>query len=117
MRPRVQRGVLVSAETVVGAIAGAFAVLATVAAFAAFLYGMALVAQYRDTVGRTIRNALLFPAAEPVRTIGIVVIPVTAICLVMIFPAFVVLLLTVGCSVGAYLAAMIFRSVFARRTT
>lgn len=105
-----------SAETVVGAIAGAFAVLAAVAAFAAFLYGMALVAQYRDTVSRTIRNALLFPAAEPVRTAGIVIIPVTAVCLVVLFPAFIVLLLTIGCSVGAYLAAMIFRSVFSRRT-
>ena len=106
-----------SAATVIGAVAGALALLAAGYAFVAFLYGMALVAQYRDTAWRTIRNALLFPAAEPVRTTGIVIIPVTAVCLVMLFPAFILILLTVGCSVGAYLAAMIFRSVFARRTT
>ena len=105
-----------SAATVVGAIAAALAVLAAVYAFAGFLYGMALVAHFRDTVRRTIRNALLLPAAEPVRTMGIVLIPVTAVCLTLLFPAFIVLVLTIFCSAGAYLAAMLFRSVFARRT-
>ena len=107
----------ISAGTVIGAIAAALAVLAALYGFASFLYGMALVAQYRDTIRRTIRNALLLPAAEPVRTAGILVIPVTAVCLTIIFPPFVVLVLTIFCSAGAYLAALIFRSVFARRTT
>ena len=106
-----------SAATVIGAIAASFAVLGAVYAFASFLYGMALVAQYRDTIRRTIRNALLLPAAEPVRTAGILAIPVTAVCLMILFPAFIVLVLTIFCSAGAYLAAMLLRSVFARRTT
>jgi uncharacterized membrane protein YesL len=105
-----------SAATVVGAIAAGLAVLGAVYAFLGFLCGMALVAQYRDPIRRTIRNALLLPAAEPVRTAGILIIPVTAVCLTIIFPPFVVLVLTIFCSAGAYIAAMLFRSIFARRT-
>ena len=103
--------------TVMGAIAAAIAVLGAIYAFAGFLYGMALVAQYRDSIGRTIRNALLLPAAEPVRTTGILIIPLTAVSLTMLFPMFIVLVLTILCSVGACVAALIFRSVFDRRTT
>jgi uncharacterized membrane protein YesL len=103
-----------SAATLVGAAAGALALLAAAYAFACFLHGMALVAQYRNTVGRTIRNAMLLPAAEPVRTTGIVLIPVTAVALSLLFPAFIVLLLTIVCSAGAFIAALLFRSVFAR---
>ena len=106
-----------SAATVAGAVAAGLAAIAAVYAFVSFLCGMALVAQYRDTIRRTIRNALLLPAAEPVRTAGILLVPVTAVCLTIIFPAFIVLVLTIFCSAGAYVAAMLFRSIFARRTT
>jgi uncharacterized membrane protein YesL len=105
-----------SAATVVGAVAAGIAALGAVYAFVSFLCGMALGAQYRNTVRRTIRNALLLPAAEPLRTGGILIIPVTAVCLTIIFPPFIVLVLTIFCSAGAYLAAMLFRSIFARRT-
>ena len=47
--------------------------------FAAFLYGMAQVACFRNTVRQTLKNALLLPAAEPVRTLGILLFPVTAV--------------------------------------
>jgi uncharacterized membrane protein YesL len=101
---------------VIGAIAAGLAVLGAVYAFVSFVCGMALVAQYRNTIRRAVRNALLLPAAEPVRTAGILIIPVTAVCLTIVFPPFIVLVLTIFCSAGAYLAAMLFRSIFARRT-
>lgn len=106
-----------SAATVIGAVAGALALLGAGYAFAGFLYGMAVVAQYRSTVRRTIRNALLLPAAEPVRTTGILLIPITAVSLSIMFPAFLVLVLTIVCSAGAFVAALLFRSVFARLAT
>ena len=56
--------------------------------FAAFLYGMAQVACFRNTVRQTLKNALLLPVAEPVRTLGILLIPVTAVCLTILFPPF-----------------------------
>jgi uncharacterized membrane protein YesL len=99
-------------------LAGAAAALAFVGAvylLAAFLYGMAQVAYFRNTVRQTIKNSLLLPVVEPVRTLGIVLIPVTGIVLTILFPPFVILLLTIGVSIGAYATAFLFRSVFARR--
>ena len=94
--------------------AGALALLGATYLFAAFLYGMAQVAYFRVGFGQTLKNALLLPPAEPVRTLGILVFPVTAVCLTIVFPPFVILLLTIGFSVGAYATAFLFRSVFAR---
>ncbi|UOE44234.1 DUF624 domain-containing protein [Agromyces larvae] len=98
---------LVTALAVIAFLACAYAV-------AAFLHAMALVAAYRNTFGRTLKNALLLPAAEPVRTLGIVLIPVTLVCLVVLFPPFIVIVATIGCSVGAYAGAFLFRAVHAR---
>ena len=99
-------------------LAGAASALAFVGAvylLASFLYGMAQVACFRNTVRQTIKNSLLLPVVEPVRTLGIVLIPVTGIVLTILFPPFVILLLTIGVSIGAYASAFLFRSVFARR--
>jgi uncharacterized membrane protein YesL len=92
------------------------AFLAAAYAFAAFLHGMALVAVYRNTLRQTLKNALLLPAAEPVRTLGLVLVPVTAVCLMVLFPPFIVIVATVGCSIGAYGSAFLFRSVHSRHT-
>ena len=99
-------------------LAGAASLLAFIGAaylLAAFLYGMAQVAYFRNSVRQTIKNALLLPVVEPVRTLGIVLIPVTGVILTILFPPFVILLLTIGVSIGAYASAFLFRSVFARR--
>jgi uncharacterized membrane protein YesL len=90
------------------------AFLAAAYAFAAFLHGMALVAVYRTTLRQVLKNALLLPAAEPVRTLGLVLVPVTAVCLMVLFPPFIVIVATIGCSIGAYGSAFLFRSVHAR---
>ena len=98
-------------------LAGVAAVLAFVGAayvFAAFLYGMAQVAYFRNSVRQTVKNSLLLAAAEPVRTIGILLFPVTAVTLTILFPPFAILVLTIGFSVGAYGTAFLFRSVFSR---
>jgi len=75
---------------------------------------MAQVAFFRNTVRQTLKNALLLPAAEPVRTLGILVIPVTAVALTILFPPVALLGATIGFSVGASATAFIFRSVFTR---
>jgi len=98
---------LSGAATVIGLLGAAYL-------FAAFLYAMAQVAWYRNSVRQTLKNALLLPAAEPVRTLGILLVPVTAVCLTILFPPFAFLVLTVGFSVGAYATAFLFRGVFAR---
>jgi uncharacterized membrane protein YesL len=104
-----------SLPNVMAGAASALAFLGAVYLLAAFLYGMAQVAYFRNTVRQTIKNSLLLPVVEPVRTLGIVLIPVTGIVLTILFPPFVILLLTIGVSIGAYASAFLFRSVFARR--
>ncbi|GAA4488183.1 YesL family protein [Microbacterium panaciterrae] len=100
--------------TLAGGVAGVAAVAAAVFLFAAFLHAMALVAVFQDGVRRTVRNAVLITAAEPLRTMGLLLIPVTLICVSILFPPFLVIVGTIGFSVGAYVAAHLFRSVHSR---
>ncbi len=90
------------------------AFLAAAYAVAAFLHAMALVAVFANTFRGTLKNALLLPAAEPVRTLGIVIIPITAASLMILFPPFALIVLTIGFSVGAYVSAFLFRGIYAR---
>lgn len=103
-----------STPTALGTAAGVISALAAVFLFASFLYAMALVATFDDGIRRTLKNAMLLAAAEPVRTFGLVMIPVALICISVLFPPFLVIMGTIGFSVGAYAAAFLFRSVFAR---
>ncbi|MGA0568212.1 DUF624 domain-containing protein [Rathayibacter sp. KR2-224] len=100
---------------------GTFAIAAAVVAligalyfFAAFLYGAALVGRYDNRLPQTLKNAMLLPVAEPWRTFVLIVIPVTAASLAAAFPAFVIVLATIGFSVGAYSTAFLLRNVFSR---
>lgn len=82
--------------------------------FAAFLYGCALVGRYDNGLRQTLKNALLLPVAESWRTFVLVVIPATAASLAAAFPPFVIVLATIGFSVGAYAAGFLLRNVFGR---
>ncbi|MBO3664992.1 YesL family protein [Microbacterium stercoris] len=101
-------------ESVIGLGAAILSFLGAAYLFAAFLFGMALVARFQSPLGTTLRNALLLPAAEPLRTLFVVLLPATAVALCVIFPALTFLLATIGIAFGAYVAAFIFRSAFAR---
>jgi uncharacterized membrane protein YesL len=97
------------------AVAGLLCLVGVVFLLAASLYGFALVGTHDAPLGRTLRNALLLPLAEPARTAALVLIPVTGIALLYVWPASWVLGVTVGFSVGAYVQALVLRSVFARQ--
>lgn len=103
-----------STPTVLGSAAGVLSVLAAVYLFAAFLYAMALVARFDDGIRRTLKNALLLASAEPMRTFGLLLLPVALASISILFPPFLVIVGTIGFSVGSYAAAFIFRSAFAR---
>jgi uncharacterized membrane protein YesL len=101
------------------ALGGALSVAATIIAvlaaaylLAALLYGLALVASYRNSLRQTLKNALLLPGAEPLWTLGILLVPVTCVALLVAMPGFVYLIATIGFSVGAYASAFLFRRVF-----
>ncbi|MGW9114292.1 DUF624 domain-containing protein [Microbacterium sp. NPDC055683] len=101
-------------ESIVGAIAGAVALLGAAYLVAVLLYGLALVGRYGAPVRVTLRNAMLLPLAEPTRTLILVAIPAACASLAVVVPPFTVILGTIGFSVGAYAAAFAFRSAFAR---
>lgn len=103
-----------STPSVLGAVGGTLALVAAVALFAAFLWAMALIARFRDPVRRTLKNALLLTAAEPVRTFGVLMIPAALVCISILFPPFLFIIATIGFSVGAFASAFLFRSGFSR---
>ncbi|MGM7668922.1 YesL family protein [Microbacterium sp. A93] len=102
--------------TVVGGVAMVVSIIAALYLFAAFLYAMALTALYETPFRQTARNALLLPMAQPLRTMGILLVPAALVCITVVIPMFGVILVTVGFSVGAYMTAFLFRSAFARHT-
>ncbi len=98
-------------------LAGAAMVLSILAIgylLTAFLVAMGLVARYQNTFRQTLRNAFLLPAAEPMRCFAVLLVPVTQVCLAIVSPSFWFIIATIGCSVGAYGTAFLFRSMFSR---
>lgn len=90
------------------------AALAAIYLIGALLHAFALVAAFDAGVLQTLRNALLMPGAEPVRTAGLVLLPVSAALMMLVIPSFLVIVGTIGCSVGAYFAALLLRPVYRR---
>lgn len=81
---------------------------------AALVFGLALVAAFRNTFRRTVANALLLPMAEPLAALVLLVVPITAVALLVVLPDFLVVVVTIGFSVGSYLTAFVFHRVFRR---
>jgi uncharacterized membrane protein YesL len=98
-----------------GTAVGTVAVLLTAYLAAALLYGLALLARFAEPIGRTVRNALLLPLAEPLRTLALLLRPVATVSLLYVYPQAIVLMVTIGFSVGAYVDALVLHSVFRRR--
>ncbi|MFD6139058.1 DUF624 domain-containing protein [Promicromonospora sp. NPDC060271] len=98
-----------------GTVVGTVAVLFIAYLVAALLYGLVLVARYADPLGRMVRNALLLPLAEPLRTLALLLRPAVTVSLMYVYPPSVVLVATIGLSLGAYVDAFVLHSVFRRR--
>lgn len=103
-----------SSASVLSLMAMLVAALAAIYLFGALLHAFALVAAFDAGVRTTLRNALLMPGAEPLRTAGLVLLPVTSVLMAMVNPSFLVLLGTIGCSVGTYVSALLLRPVYRR---
>lgn len=100
-----------SAFSLLGMLA---ALLAALYLGGALLHGFALVAAFDAGIRTTVRNALLLPGAEPLRTAGLVLLPLTAALMALVIPSTLVLIGTIGCSFGAYLSALLLRPVYRR---
>ncbi len=104
-----------SMSSVLSAVAGVLAVIGACYVLAALQYGLALVGWFDAGLRRTLHNAILLPAAEPARTMGLLLLPVAAVSILYVAPQTVVLAVTIGCSFGAYVSTFLLHSVFRRR--
>ncbi|HJE52196.1 MAG TPA: YesL family protein [Tessaracoccus flavescens] len=99
------------------AVSGAAAILSSLGSaylLASFLHGEALVATHTNTTKQLLKNSLLLPTAEALRTLGLIVIPVACIALTYVAPGFIYVMLTIGCALAAYGAAFLLRSIYRR---
>lgn len=103
-----------SFDSAIALMATLVAALAAIYLLGALLHALALVAAFEAGAVRTLRNALLMPGAEPLRTLGLVLIPLTALLLILVIPTFLVVMGTIGCFLGAFLAALLLRPVYRR---
>lgn len=106
----------VNQATIVTTVLGFVSFIAAAYLSAAWWYAMALIARYRNTMRQTLRNAVLLPGAEPTRTFGLMLLPVTVLAMLIIYPALWFVVVTIGFAVGAYAASFILRSVFRRHS-
>ena len=90
------------------------ALLAALYLAGAWIQAMGLVAAFRAPLRQTLRNALLLPGAEPLRTAGLVLLPVTLVALALVVPGAGWVVATIGASVAGYLAALILRGIHRR---
>lgn len=91
--------------------------LAALYLLGAWIHAMALVACFRAPFAQTLRNALLLPGAEPLRTAELVLVPAALLALALVVPGAIWVVLTVGASVGGYLMALVLRGIHRRHRT
>lgn len=104
-----------SGTSILATVAGLLAVAIAAHLLGALVYGFALVAWFDAPLARSLRNALLLPSAEPLRTGWLILRPVATVAVLYVVPQSAVLVATIGFSVGAYIDALVLRSVFRRR--
>lgn len=100
--------------TGLSAAAGAITGLAALYCLAAFQFGCALVSRYENSARQTIKNAYLFPAAQPLFALGALLVPALMAAFVMIFHPVVFLFVTVGAAMCGYVVARLLGVAFRR---
>lgn len=96
-------------------VAGVVAGLGAVYCGVAFLFGCALVSRFSNTAWQTVKNAYLFPMAQPLPALGALLVPVVMVALIVIFHPVVFLFLTVGAAFSAYLVVRLLGIAFRRQ--
>lgn len=88
--------------------------LAALYLLAAWIHVQGLVAAFRAPLGRTLRNALLLPGAEPLRTAGLVAVPAVLLAAALVVPGGPWFVLTLGVSLGGYVSVLLLSAVHRR---
>jgi uncharacterized membrane protein YesL len=80
--------------------------------FLVLVYSLALFGRFENTFKQTIKNAFLLPLAEMVRSLGLLLIPITLFCLVVLFPLFKLLFALFGFAFAMYCSSFLLLAVF-----
>ncbi|WP_265458116.1 DUF624 domain-containing protein [Enterococcus sp. HY326] len=102
-----------SFETTLGTVIGMLAGLVSLFLFLAFLISCGLTAKYQTSTKQTLQNSLLLVMAHPMKSLGILLIPLTMFLLAFIIPGFSYFILFLGFSFSAYCGAFLLLSIFA----
>ncbi|MGI6155541.1 MAG: DUF624 domain-containing protein [Enterococcus lemanii] len=78
-------------------------------------YSLALIARFDTSFKQTLKNAFLLPLAEPTRSLGLLLIPITCLCLIILFPNFKLLLLLFGFSFMNYVSSFLLLAIFKKQ--
>ncbi|MRJ46974.1 YesL family protein [Fundicoccus ignavus] len=103
-----------SIGSILSSIVGVVAAIIAAYLLTVFLFSMALIGRYQNTLRQTLKNACLIAVADPIRALGVLLIPVTLFCLMVIFPGFRLFLPLFGFVLMAYCCAFLLLSIFKR---
>lgn len=82
--------------------------------FVVLTLSLALIGRYKNSLKQTLKNAFLLPVADPVRSLGILLMPVVLFCLMVLFPGFRLFLPLFGFVLICYCSAFLLLSIFKR---
>lgn len=80
--------------------------------FLVLVYSLALLGRFENTFKQTIKNAFLLPLAEMVRSLGLLLLPITIFCLIVLFPLFKLFFALFGFAFAMYCSSFLLLSVF-----
>lgn len=101
-----------SFETIPTSIVGVFFFFFIAYLFIVLVYSLALVARYDNSIKQTLKNAFLLPVAEPIRSLGLLLIPVVVYCMVVISIIFKVSMVIFGFAFCIYCSSFLLLSIF-----
>lgn len=95
-----------------GTILGLLSTLFAIYTLLACIFSFALVARFDNSLGRSIKLALTLPLVNLVKSLAVLLIIITTICSLILFPFFKILFMFIGFSFISYCVSIFILSVF-----
>ncbi len=101
-----------SLQTLLATVIGVLASLFSIYLFLSMLFGFSLIGRYDNNIRQIIKNALLLPVSNPLKSSGLLLIPLTMLCLSIVLNSFKLFLILFGFSFCAYCSGFLFLSIY-----
>lgn len=100
--------------TILTSIIGVVSAILAAYFFVVLALSLSLIGRYKNSLKQTLKNAFLLPVADPIRSLGVLLIPVVLFCLMVLFPGFRLFLPLFGFVLICYCSAFLLLSIFKR---